>query len=680
MRPPYFLLCLLIFSLIQSAGCASSNLNYFIAIGNPPDGTALQPDSNPRERLRVSNRCTLFLDKAAQAVVTKIGTNSYGENTWTIRLIQNIFENDLLEQVKKCGEKKTLENVSYKWLDTYAFGTANPDQDIERLQEYLLSIRLVEDLAERQPVRADESAKGTEGFEEETDRGLSQWCGDPGASNCSGKKHQLYKVIPVLSTPDAIPQRNELVDALLKRVQSVKDKGDRDTRFFVLGYEIPWDTDRTRIRYGVTFYFEEGKEKGKNYTKFMGHVLLYANEATPEPRLAAKHGGEKEQTHSELKWWERGLYATGYPFALAIGLKNAAFEITKAPFSLVAGLLFGRDQFYLYPVQNFQTAFDAIQVEAGNLPSYSFFPGLYALITELPFVGQLAQLNTGPENLLPNSPDKEGRRKIFLSRGIYGGDKWGQDTGLWVAWASKEYSGYDVYSPAYRHGTATDVVWSMFNLSHGPAYNESKYVMDHAGRADRLYLSGHSGGVQRSTAASRILANHGYSVVKVLGVAGPSIGQAYVDTGYPNSFRIFLNTETGANQDVTSKIGLVARVFSTTLDWAVLAIPKYALGGLVGLRSDEAKQAFYGCVDRLGFSNAIITQVNRKPSTQHHTPFRLSLAESIVFDAYVRTEFATAFREDLELPSSSQACPKYFQELVGHTDQRSDRGSFIWSR
>ena len=81
-------------------------------------------------------------------------------------------------------------------------------------------------------------------------------------------------------------------------------------------------------------------------------------------------------------------------------------------------------------------------------------------------------------------------------------------------WTRAVYPDFDIYSPPYRHGTITDVLWSMFNLSHGPAYNEAAYIMRHAGQADRLYLSGHSGGVQRSAGASRILANHGYSPQK----------------------------------------------------------------------------------------------------------------------------------------------------------------------
>lgn len=43
-------------------------------------------------------------------------------------------------------------------------------------------------------------------------------------------------------------------------------------------------------------------------------------------------------------------------------------------------------------------------------------------------------------------------------------------------------------------------------------------------------------------------------------------------------------------------------------------------------------------------------RVQQKPSSQPQTPFRLALGNRLIFDAYVRSEFATAFREDLERP------------------------------
>jgi hypothetical protein len=54
------------------------------------------------------------------------------------------------------------------------------------------------------------------------------------------------------------------------------------------------------------------------------------------------------------------------------------------------------------------------------------------------------------------------------------------------------------------------------------------------------------------------------------------------------------------------------------------------------------------------------SRIRGKVSTLHHTPFRQSLAEPIVFDAYVRSKFATAFRQDLERPAPNF---EYFKTL-----------------
>ena len=319
----------------------------------------------------------------------------------------------------------------------------------------------------------------------------------------------------------------------------------------------------------------------------------------------------------------------------------------KIPFSTISGVLFGRDRIN-YPVENLQAAYNALYVEATTQTHRGAEWGFYRILLEVPLIGQLFQYNYGIDYSNPDqTSDKP--HKLFLSRGIYGGNKWGQDTGLWTLFARQSYPEYDVYSPPYRHGTVIDVVWSMFNLSHGPAYSEARYVMDHANREDRLYLAGHSGGVQRSAAASRILSLHGYRVVKVLGIAGPSIGQAIVDARYPEAFKIYLNTKSGANEDIVSKVGVVAGAFSTLLDYAVIVPLKYAIGGFVSWEPDY-RDGVYRVADRFGFSNAVIVEVERKPSSRHQTPLRLSFTDRLVFDAYVRNEFSTAFREDLERP------------------------------
>jgi len=432
---------------------------------------------------------------------------------------------------------------------------------------------------------------------------------------------------------------------------------ERNQRYFVLGYEIPWDKERTLVRYGVTFYFsqtaskdDDAPSKENHPVKLIGYDLAYANEATPAPRTRERPDS-KSKTEEPEEWYMPAWRSFGYPFSLVIGLKNAAFEIAKLPFSIIAGPLFGRDP-WNYPVQNFLTAYDALYVEASTFPPRSRWgpaAGFYRLLTETPLVGQLFQYNFASDRSEPDELPKVIRQKIFLSRGIYGGNKWSQDTGLWARFAEQQYPDYDIYSPPYRHGTVIDVVWSMFNLSHGPAYSEAKYVINEAKATygDRLYLAGHSGGVQRSAAASRILSGLGYHVVKVVGIAGPSIGQALVDPRYPEAFKVYLNTGSGANQDITSKIGNVAGAFSTLLDYSVIVPLKYTLGTLVGyIRGD--REGAYRAADRFGFSNATIVEVERKPSSRHQTPMRLSFTDRLVFDSYIRNEFSTAFLEDLE--------------------------------
>ena len=663
-------LCLLL------QGCAvwSSDLQYHLALETDP---AVQKTD-----------CTVVLKSVVDDVL-KENNGPSGDNPRTIRDFQIALERQLHKTVKDlvCYTDKTtpLSKRSVKWLASYAYETTDPDQDLRRFEEYLNSRQFAQELTLKVPVVADERQGEVEGFiwdEGSCDR-RSQWFGNPEAkegSLCSIKSRPLYKILSYKNEKDDHPypgdQAKDLLDRLLSRVKDVRADKARNVRFFVLGYEIPWDKDDTLIRYGMRFYFIDTLTLGASASdpsaakiEYLGYELDYANEATPQPFLAHnKKGGvpgkdegpdaqditDAKTDAPPLSTTRRILYWTGYPFAVAIGVKNAAFELAKIPFSTVAGILSGRDNPLFYPAQNIRTAWNALEVEVGHRPHYYFMPGLMNLISEVPFVGQLFQFNTGPKYMDWDFAPEPGRtrEKIFLSRGIYGGDKWGQDTGLWASWAKAAYPDYDVYSPPYRHGTITDVLWSMLNLSHGPGYNEAAYIMRHAGQADRLYLSGHSGGVQRSASASRILANHGYSVQKVFGVAGPNVGQAYVDQRFPNAFHIFLNTDSGGAQDVVSKIGVVACTYAETLDMLALGPPKYIFGGLAGLFNAHAKMWFYDVFDHLGSRNATISEIRGKVSTLHQTPFRQSLAEPIVFDAYVRSEFSTAFRQDLERPST----------------------------
>ena len=667
---------------LMLAGCASSNLPYSIAIGDPREGTGRAG----REQ------CVLRLDD----VVEKVVANDRSLK-WTVKTLQVEFETALhksTQALEHCTDSKgrpvqvkdglPIEEVAKKWLTSYALDATDPDQGLDRFREYVRSAQLVEHLASQQ-LLPDEDARNTYLLVENIRARQSQWCGSLTAQVSEPILPALFS--PAQTDPSQTQQTQarteggekdasagspclkarslyhvavapaDLYEQLLSDITQVEAKGtQRNQRYFVLGYELPWDAERTLVRYGVTFYFkqtalENGGPASDNAppVQLIGYDLTYANEATPKPLVElAADGSAKRSEEKALPWQENLWHVTGYPFSLVIGLKNAAFEIAKVPFSFIAGLAFGRDA-YNYPLENLETAYNALYVEATTLPRGGAEWGLYRLLTETPLVGQLFQYNLAFDRSESDLPSPTARRKLFLSRGIYGGNKWGQDTGLWALFAKQSYPTYDIYSPAYRHGTVIDVAWSMFNLSHGPAYSEARYIMDQATRDDRLYLAGHSGGVQRSATASQILTHHKYRVVKAVGIAGPSIGQALVDPRYPEAFKVYLNTRSGANQDVVSKVGGVAGAFSTLLDYTVIVPLKYTIGSLGGLLTGDREGA-YRVADRFGFSNATIVEVERKPSSQHQTPMRLSFTDRLVFDAYIRNEFATAFQEDLERP------------------------------
>ncbi len=434
-------LCLL----LQGCVVGSSDLQYHLALETDPSDQ--KPD------------CTLVLKPVVDETL-KGSSGPLGSSSWTIRNFQIALERQLHQTVKvlACSSDKTapLSKGSVKWLAAYAYETTDPDQELRRFEEFLNSRKLARELIRRVPVVADERAEEVEGLiisEGRCDR-RSQWLGNPETSDehrCSTKSRPLNKTLSYTNQKNATRyqdgDKNDLIERLLLRVKEVRSERMRNIRFFVLGYEIPWDEDNTLIRYGIRFYFIDTLDLEKSVkdepaitTEYLGYELDYANEATPQPILAhsmksgvpgkAKEAYEREITDAktaapQLSNTRRILYWTGYPFAVAIGVKNAAFELAKIPFSTVAGLLFGRDNPLYYPAQNIRTAWNALEVEIGHQPSYYFFPGIINLLGEVPFVGQIFHFNTGPKRMdwdFAPEPDRI-REKIFLSRGIYGGDK-----------------------------------------------------------------------------------------------------------------------------------------------------------------------------------------------------------------------------------------------------------------
>jgi hypothetical protein len=355
--------------LLQGCAASSSDLQYHLALET--DSTGQKPD------------CTVVLKSVVDETL-KGNSGPLGGSPWTIRNFQIALERHLHHTVKglACGSntKTPLSKGSVKWLASYAYETTDPDQELRRFEEYLNSRKLARELIRQVPIVADERVGEVEGLivsEGQCDR-RSQWFGDPETTDertCSTKSRPLYKLLSYKNEKDPHRYQNgdeaDLIDRLLLRVKEVRTDKARNVRFFVLGYEIPWDEDDTLIRFGIRFYFIDTldlessvKDEPAIATEYLGYELDYANEATPQPILAHsmksgvpgkdKREYERDITNAktaapQLSNRRRILYWTGYPFAVAIGVKNAVFELAKMPFSTVAGLLFGRDNPLILP-------------------------------------------------------------------------------------------------------------------------------------------------------------------------------------------------------------------------------------------------------------------------------------------------------------------------------------------
>ena len=244
--------------------------------------------------------------------VLKGNNGPLGDSHGTIRDFQIALERQLHLTVKElaCYTEVTipLSKRSVKWLASYAYETTDLDQELRRFEEYLNSRQFAQELILKVPVVADERQGEVDGLiwdEGACDR-RSQWFGNPEAkegSLCSIKSRPLYKILSYKNEKDdhtyQDDQAKDLFGRLLSRVKDVRADKARIVRFFVLGYEIPWDEDGTLIRYGIRFYFIDTLTLGASASdpsaakiEYLGYELDYANEATPQPFLAHnKKGG-----------------------------------------------------------------------------------------------------------------------------------------------------------------------------------------------------------------------------------------------------------------------------------------------------------------------------------------------------------------------------------------------------
>ena len=277
-----------------------------------------------------------------------------------------------------------------------------------------------------------------------------------------------------------------------------------------------------------------------------------------------------------------------------IGLKQFAGEILKSPISFVEAEfienIFVEKKIPFYKLDGFRAAGEDWRNGVTAL-TYRYRidgdQGIVAttqnLLGEIPVIGSIFDQRHREKSGTAN--------KLFLTRGIYGGNDSAQNMDLWVHYLTNppvqerppdqstrqsgsttpnETNRVDTDRPyikviPYRHGGGIDVFWALFNISHGYAYDMASEIISKydVNPGDSIHLSGHSGGVQRNIATARILNDDGIKVEKIYGIAGPALGYAP-----SNETKVVLNSK--FLDDPVSEISRLLRYI--TLDLLTLNV------------------------------------------------------------------------------------------------------------
>lgn len=242
-----------------------------------------------------------------------------------------------------------------------------------------------------------------------------------------------------------------------------------------------------------------------------------------------------------------------------IGLKQFAGEIIKSPISFLEAELY--EQIFIekkVPFYKFDGVKAAIDDWRNGVTALTYRyrmdgnQGIVAttqnLLGEIPLIGSVFDQWNRTESVTAN--------KLFLTRGIFGGDNSAQNMSLWADYLRRP-SGEcrqdkltyksDNSSPEeidltddgnnnntcvkvipYRYGSNVDVLWALLNISHGYAYEMASEIVlkCNVNPGASIALSGHSGGVQRIISTARILYDDGIKVKNMYGIAGPALGYA----------------------------------------------------------------------------------------------------------------------------------------------------------
>ena len=234
-----------------------------------------------------------------------------------------------------------------------------------------------------------------------------------------------------------------------------------------------------------------------------------------------------------------GYFRLPYTFLIdtVIGLKQFAGEIIKSPISFLEEEIIGnifiekKVPFYKFDgikatIEDWRNGVTALTYRYRVYGNQGFVATTQNLLGEIPLVGSVFDQWHGKESGLAD--------KLFLTRGIFGGEAHEQNTSFWVRYFRNHLEGTNddnvisVEAIPYKYGSNVDVLWALFNISHGYAYDMASEIIFNydVNPGDTVLLSGHSGGVQRILSAARILNDDEINVKKIYGIAGPALGYA----------------------------------------------------------------------------------------------------------------------------------------------------------
>lgn len=345
-----------------------------------------------------------------------------------------------------------------------------------------------------------------------------------------------------------IPNRAELYGDM---IAAVREEKLSNIKLLSYVYDRMGSSEATSL----TFYIRDDKGTGSRVPEVFGWDYVgYDN----------NDSGNLEREKTFLNYeidTPADYFRLPYTFLIdtVIGLKQFAGEIIKSPLSFLEEEMVGnvfiekKIPFYRFDgikaaIEDWRNGVTALTYRYRVDGNQGMVAATQNLLGEIPLIGSVFDQRSRAESGTSN--------KLFLTRGIFGGDNSAQNMSLWADYLrrpsgecrqDKSIHQYDNSSSEgeslidkgdidiacvkvipFRYGSAVDVLWSLFNISHGYAYEMASDIVlkCNVNSGDSVALSGHSGGVQRILSTARILYDDGIHVKKMYGIAGPALGYA----------------------------------------------------------------------------------------------------------------------------------------------------------